>query len=383
MIEFRQAMPICDKWVYFDHAAVGPLPKPTNQAIAKWSRQASEEGDTVWPQWNRGVNQTRHTAARLINADRDEVALVNSTTQGIGLVAEGYPWKPGDNIVTLANEFPSNLYPWMNLQDRGVELRMVPTDPDGRPNLNRVLEACDKNTRIVSVSWIGFATGFRINLSQWVSAVHQKGPLFFLDAIQGLGVFPLDVKSTPIDFLAADGHKWMLGPEGAGIFYLRKEHLNRLRPIGVGWNSVVHCYDFAKIQFDLKPSASRYEGGTMNAVGFLALNASLQLLEQQGLSYHRSAIAERVLQVGDHAVSRLAQLGAHITTLRAPGHESGIIAFQLDGQDHDRIRTACLENGIVLSYRNGSLRISPHGYNHETDVDRLITILAEQLGGPA
>ena len=376
---FRQLMPITDRWAYFDHAAVGPLPRPAAEVVSEWSREASLEGDTVWPQWNRATNDARKVAAELTGADDDEIALVPSTTAGISLVAEGYPWRPGDNVVTLANEFPSNLYPWMNLEARGVETRQVETLPDGRVDIDRILAACDERTRIVSVSWIGFASGFRIELEKLVDAVHQRGAHFFLDAIQGIGVFPLDVRQVPIDFWAADGHKWMLGPEGAGLFYVRRKHLNLLRPVGVGWNSVVHCFDFSKIELDLKPSAARYEGGTMNNVGFAALGASLKLLQAHGLSSTSSPIRDRVLEVTDYATDRLREVGAEVITIREPNHKSGIVSFKLADQDLAAVRNTCLQHKVVLSHRNGCLRISPHGYNNEEEVDRLIEILKHKI----
>lgn len=378
MADFRQLMPICQNWIYFDHAAVGPLPRPTADRISKWCQQATEQGDTVWPEWNRGVQQTRRTAASLIHADAGEVALVNSTTQGISLVAEGYPWQPGDNVVTLANEFPSNLYPWMNLADRGVETRRVAVDDDGQPNLDRVLDACDEHTRIVSLSWIGFVSGYRLDLHRWAEAIHSRGALFFLDAIQGMGVFPMDVQSVPVDFFAADGHKWMLGPEGAGIFYLRQEHLDRLRPVGVGWNSVVHCFDFDHVELNLKPSAARYEGGTMNSVGFLALGASLEVLADQGLAHNSMAIADRVLDVREYAAEELTKLGAHVRNQYERCHQSGILSFQLPEANHQALRETCLEQGVVLSHRGGCLRISPHAYNTPSDIDRLVSILKQR-----
>ncbi len=372
---FRELMPITKKWAYFDHAAVGPLPQPSADVISQWCTEATNEGDTVWPDWNRSVNETRTTSARLIGADPDEIALVPNTTAGISLVAEGMPWKPGDNIVTLANEFPSNLYPWMHLKERGVETRMVEVE-NGRVDLDRILNACDDRTRIVSCSWIGFASGFRIDLAKFVDAVHARGALFFLDAIQGVGVFPLNVRDVPIDFLAADGHKWMLGPEGAGIFYVRKQHLDLLRPIGVGWYSVVHCFDFSKIKLDLKPAAARYEGGTMNAVGFMALNRSLKLLEQVGLTSRDSKIATRIIEITDYACERLRTIGADVLNIREPGHQSGIVSFQLQDRDLNAVRKQCLDHGIVLSFRNGCLRISPHAYNNEAEVDQLIECLS-------
>jgi selenocysteine lyase/cysteine desulfurase len=373
--DFRQAMPVSRKWAYFDHAAVAPLPSATADAIHTWCTQATEEGDAVWPSWNRGVGKARTLAAEMINAEEAEIALVPSTTAGISLVAEGFPWREGDNVVTLANEFPSNLYPWMNQRFRSVETRRVTVPPDGRVDLDRVLAACDHRTRIVSLSWIGFASGYRLDLPKFVDAVHQRGPYFFLDAIQGLGVFPLDVRQVPVDFLAADGHKWMLGPEGAGIFYLRQQHLDLLRPIGVGWNSVKHRYDFSKVDLDLQATAARYEGGTQNMAGFLGLAASLSLLRDLGLRYDRSPLSTRIIALNNYACERLRARGATIVSPCGTSHQSGILSFQLPGCDHDAIRTQCLQQGVILSHRGGCLRMSPHAYNNEADVDRLIELL--------
>ena len=173
----------------------------------------------------------------------------------------------GDNVVTLDNEFPSNAYPWMNLASRGVDTRRVPTDR-GRVDLARVEAACDRRTRIIAISWVGYLSGWQSNLDAFVELARRHRALLFVDAIQGLGVFPLDVKATPIDFLAADGHKWLLGPEGAGLFYLRREHLNLLRPIGVGWHSVEHATDYGHIELKLKASRRSLRRGDAKHVGF-------------------------------------------------------------------------------------------------------------------
>ena len=167
----------------------------------------------------------------MINADPDEIAFIGNTTAGIGLVAEGFPWSDGDNVVTLANEFPSNLYPWMNLSTRGVETRRVQVD-NGIPDLNQLDAACDQRTRIITVSWVGYASGYRLHVADVAEIARKHNALFFLDAIQGLGVFPLDVHAAGVDFLAADGHKWLIGPEGAGITFIAKKHLDLLRPLG-------------------------------------------------------------------------------------------------------------------------------------------------------
>jgi len=366
----RAEMPVAERWAYFDHAAVAPVTTAAAAAMRKWCDEVLNDGDTRWPEWSRGVEATRDAAARLVGADRDEIALVPNTTAGISLVAEGLNWRPGENAVTLADEFPSNVYPWLNLASRGVETRRVPTD-NGRLDLDALAAACDAQTRIVSVSWVGYATGYRHDVERIAQLAHERGALVMLDAIQGLGAFPLDVEKMPIDFLAADGHKWMLGPEGAGIVYIRRRHLDRLRPLGVGWHSVVHVSDYTRIELNLRPSAARYEGGSQNMVGMLGLGASLDLLLELG----GEAIAAAIFDVTDRACERLEQIGATIVSDRRPEHRSGIVAFELSGRDPLAVKKHCLAQHVVLSCRAGRLRISPHAYNNEEDVERLVEAL--------
>ncbi|MCA9246227.1 MAG: aminotransferase class V-fold PLP-dependent enzyme [Planctomycetales bacterium] len=347
------------------------MPEPTRAALAEFIQQAAADGVTAWPTWNRRLNHVRRLGAELLRADVDEVALIRNTTEGISLVAEGFPWQPGDNVVTLADEFPSNVYPWLNLKSRGVETRRLATD-GGAISLQALRDACDERTRIVTLSWVNYATGYRHDLNAIAELVHQQGALLFVDAIQGLGVYPLDVRATPIDFLAADGHKWMLGPEGAGLFYVRREHLDRLRAIGVGWHSVVHSQDFQHIALDLKPAASRYEGGSQTMIGMTGFGASLELL----LAYGADRIERRLLDYTDMACEQLQSIGAQVASHRDGTCRSGIVAFELPGQDPATIRERCLEAAVVVNVRGGRLRISPHAYNNEDDLDRLIAALA-------
>lgn len=369
--EFRRQMPIVERFAYFDHAAVSPLPLTARAAIENWVRQASDEGDTAWPAWSKRLEQVRATAAYMMGARPEEVALIRSTTEGINLVAEGYPWQPGDNVVTLADEFPSNLYPWMNLASRGVETRLVKTDA-GRVDPQRLADACDSRTRIVSTSWVGFSSGWRNDVAALARVAHDRGALFFLDAIQGLGVFPLDVQAADVDFLAADGHKWLLGPEGAGLFYIKHSLLDTLRPLGVGWSSVQNSHDYSHIELRLKPTAARYEGGTMNTAGFLALGASLDLLMQYG----QASIAERILEITDFACQRLTEVGAVVTSPRDAGHRSGIVSFEMPGREPQAVRLKCIAQNVILSCRLGRLRLAAHAYNNRDDVERLVAALA-------
>jgi selenocysteine lyase/cysteine desulfurase len=367
---FREQMPVARKWAYFDHAAVAPLPEPVRQAMLSWTNSMSETGVADWPRFRKTVEIARKHAAELLNAQPAEIALIHSTTEGINLVAEGVPWKPGDNVVTLASEFPSNLYPWMNLRDRGVEVRQVGTTSE-RTDLAKIAEACDARTRILSISWVGYATGWRNDLAAVAEIAHRAGAKLFVDAIQGLGVYPLDVEQIPVDFLAADGHKWLLGPEGAGIFYVRGEHLDWLRPLGLGWNSVAHAGDFANTSLNLKPNAGRYEGGTSNMVGIAGLTAALELLGDYGTP----AIAGRILEVTDALIEQLQKIGATIASAMESEHRSGILAVTLPEGDPQTIKRKLLEEGVVVNCRHGRLRVSPHVYNNGEDIEKLIAAL--------
>ncbi len=220
-----------------------------------------------WPEWEQRLEAIRDQVARLINADRDEIAFVNSTTHGIGLVAEGFPWRPGDSVVTAAEEYPSNIYPWMNLASRGVDLRLVPSR-DGRiwvDDLAAAIDALDpgpddqpRRVRLAASA----TTSMR-----WPSSAGQRGVALFVDAIQGLGPLRIDVRRTPIDFLAADGHKWLLGPEGAGLLYVRRDWIDRLRPIGVGWHSVVGSYNSPRNRLPAQAQRRALGGGLVQHAG--------------------------------------------------------------------------------------------------------------------
>ena len=365
--DFRRQMPVVDRWAYFDHAAVAPLSAPARDAITAWTAEAAAEGDAVYPRWRHRVEEIRRSLAKLLSADAAEIALLHSTTAGINVVAEGFPWRAGDNIVTLANEFPSNLYPWMNQAWQGVEVRRV-APAGARIDLDALAAACDERTRIVSVSWVGYASGWRLDLAAAAEIAHARGALLFVDAIQGLGVFPLDLSAIPIDFLAADGHKWLLGPEGAAVFFVRRKHLDLLRPTGVGWHSVANPADFSRVELNFRSSAARYEGGSPNIAGFMGFGASLDLLMEIGAD----RLAARILEITDLACTQLQSAGAMIESDRDGDHRSGIVLFDLPGKDPVSVRERCLERGVVLSCRAGRLRISPHGYTTSEDIERLI-----------
>ncbi len=362
----KAEFPVTEQWAYFDHAAVSPLPKRSGDMMRAWIDEQERNGVVHWSTWERKLEIIRRDLAQLIHAEPDEIAFVNSTTHGIGLIAEGFPWRDGDQVVTAEEEYPSNIYPWMNLADRGVSLRTVPSR-DGRIWVEDLAAAMDERTRVLTISHVEFASGFRNDLDAIGELCRSRGAALFVDAIQGLGPLTIDVRRTPIDFLCADGHKWLLGPEGAGVLYVRRDWIERLRPLGVGWHSVVTSYNTPKIDFRLKPNAQRWEGGTFNMPGLLAFGASVSLLKELGPEAVSSRILERAEAVRETARSA----GWTIRGSTRPEDLSGIVALEKPGVDPDRFARRMRERGIALSSRRGNVRVSPHFYNSDDDLDRL------------
>lgn len=358
--------PVARRWAYFDHAALGPLPRRAGEAIRRWAVEHEDHGVVGWPEQDRKLEATRTRLARLLNADLDELAFVANTTQGIGLIAEGFPWREGDNVVSAAEEYPSNVYPWLNLADRGVSLRTVPVR-DGRIWVEDLDAAIDARTRVLAISHVAYASGFRNDLEALVALCRGRGVALFVDVIQGLGPFTVDVKRTPIDFLASNGQKWLLGPEGTGFLYVRREWFDRLRVLNVGSHSVVGSFYADPSQIVLRPDARRWEGGARNTAGLHALGASLELLLEIG----PSAVSARILDRAEAVRERAASAGWAVHGSSRPADRSGIVSITRAGVDPDAFARTMRERGVVVSSRAGRVRISPHVYTNADDLDRL------------
>jgi cysteine desulfurase/selenocysteine lyase len=371
---WRDRMPITSEWAYFDHAAVAPLSLPAAQASHNFADQAAEFGDTVWPQWAAKVEHLRTLMAQLLGCDSAEVCMVPNTTTGINLVAEGWPWRPGDNVIVPEGEFPSNLFPWQNQQSRGVEVRVVPRRGD-EILVEDLIARVDDATRIISVSWVGYASGFRLDIDALVQAAHSRGVFVFLDAIQGLGMYPLDLSKTPVDFLAADGHKWLLGAEGAGIAMIRAEHLDRLRCGNVGWSSVKNAYNYGAPSFELRDDARRFEAGSANMIGTAALTASLEMFSQVREHHGDDAIASRVIGLTESLDELLRAEGAITRLPKSPANRSGILTFTVPGVEPAEVRRRAFEQKVVVSCRDGGVRASIHVYNDADDLARLVDVV--------
>jgi cysteine desulfurase/selenocysteine lyase len=369
-----EKFPVTRRWAFLDHAAVAPLSGPARQAIVAWAADMAENGDAYLERWIKRVEEVRSSAGRLLGADPRDLAFIKNTSEGICFVAEGFPWQPGDNIVTAAEEYPANLYPWMNLAGRGVETRLAPSR-GCRLEIDDIFHLVDARTRVISLSFVEYASGFRNDLEAIGARCRQRGIYFFVDAIQGLGVLSLDVSRLPIDFLAADGHKWLLGPEGAGLFYIRRDLVDLLHPISIGWKSVLNAADFSRTEFRLRPHAGRWESGTLNVGGISGLGASIDLLLEHGLPH----VTDQVLNLTDYLCARLARSGIEIASSRLEKERSGIVSLVCPAAALEPCLKSCREAGIILNQRAGRLRASPHFYNSQDDIDRLIDRLEHVL----
>jgi len=374
--ELRDEFPATRELVYLNHAAVAPLSARARDRICEWADDMARRGNVAEGRWYGEIEKVRAQSAALIGADPAEIALLKNTSEGLSLVAEGLDFAPGDNVVTVANEFPSNLYPWLHLAGRGVETRRVAPQDQGRVSLDDLDAAIDARTRLLSISFVQYGSGFRMDLAQVGRLCRDRGVLFCVDAIQGLGVFPVDVEAMQIDFLSADGHKWLVGPEGAAIVYVRREHLDRLRPTCVGWRSVANSGDFSSSELRLAETAIRFECGSMYVAGIVGLGGSLELLAEVG----PDEVQRRIRGGTDLLVDRLSEIGADVYSPRGEGEWSGIVSFSFDGEDPKRLKKACLDRGVVISYREGRLRASPHCYNNEQDIEALIAALEWVVG---
>lgn len=368
--ELRAQFPITRNYNFQNHAAVAPLSKPAADALAGYAHELAEAA-YLRGTYYRAADRVRQQVARLLNASPSEITFVKSTCEGINYVANGIPWVTGDNIVTTSMEFAANVYPWMNLEQRGVSLKRIPAE-EGRIPFDRIVSAIDKRTRIVSLSAVQWSNGFRMDLTRVGELCRERGVLFFVDAIQALGVHPIDVRAMNIDFLSAGGHKWLLSPEGVGVYYCRQELTEHLRPSEVGYMCMKHGYEAVEPRMDFHNDARRFDSGVYNLAGICALGASLELLLEAGIDQ----VQFRVKHLTDTLVAGLRRRGWKVHSPRTASEWSGIVSFSSDKHDVDALRKHLRgEFKIVLANRLGRLRSSPHFYNTEDEIQQVVDAL--------
>ncbi|MBS1812288.1 MAG: aminotransferase class V-fold PLP-dependent enzyme [Acidobacteria bacterium] len=369
--EFRQLFPVTKNHIYLNHAAVAPISTPVFEAMQRYTRDLLDHGLVHWREWADEVEKVRGLAAQLINASPQEVAFVANTSTGLSFVANGIDWRVGDNVVTADCEFPSNQQPWIRLQKAfGVELRQA-RERDGRLDTQEILSLIDHRTRVVTLSFVEFASGYRNDLETIGRYCREREVLFVVDAIQGLGALRLDVQKCCVDALSADAHKFLLGPDGVAIFYLSARLLDRIAPTVVGWTSVKQAFDFGRQDKDWADGARRFEPGALNTAGIVGLGASIELMLKVG----QEVIERFVLSLTDYLAERLNEIGYQVVSSRREGESSAIVCCRHERYSADDLYDLLNVRNIITTPRVGRLRISPHFYNTQEEIDDLIAAL--------
>jgi selenocysteine lyase/cysteine desulfurase len=343
------------------------------EAVARFAQANGTRGAADYPEWLRTEARLRGHLAKLINArSPGDIALTKSTSEGLSIIAAGLDWRPGDNVVGIAQEFPSNRIVWESLADQGVEYRRLDLGAAGEPELG-INALCDERTRLIAVSSVQYARGLRLDLVRLAACARSRGILLCVDGIQGLGAVPFDLERHPADFVVADGHKWMLGPEGLALLYVRPEIRPRLRLFQYGWHMVAHPGDFERKDWSPSPTATRFECGSPNMLGIYGLEASLSLLLEIGIPTVHAAIEERV----ERLVEMVDRYGFELLTPRDPARRAGILTFRVPGVDQQALHQALMQRGVICAQRGGGIRYSPHFYTQETVLERAVAIAAE------
>lgn len=376
-LETRSLFPVAETCAYLNHAAVSPLATPTRRAMEDLLAALNGKNARDWQARFTRLEEIRALVARFVGASPAEIAFTKNTSEGLAIVAEGLDWRPGDRVVSFDCEFPANLYPWLALRPRGVQVELLPQA--AICDLDRLRTAC-RSARLLAISFVQYLSGLRADLRAIGAICRETDTVLVVDGIQGLGAFPLDVKACGIHALAAGSHKWLMGPEGAGLLFLDQDFLSQVQPREVGWLSVAAWDDFdaalvpARDQAALswRTDASRYECGMRNSLGIYGLGASIEILKSVGTE----AIADHILALGDHLARGLRSRGYDLLLpSERPEHRSGINSFRPRRQSAGELVTQLEAVGVICAQRGEYVRVAPHVYNNIEDVDRLLSLL--------
>lgn len=360
---YRDQFPVAQNLVYLNHAAVAPLVRPAAEAMKWLADDALFHGSNHYDQWLAAYDGLRRSTARLIDGDADEIAIVKNTSEGIATVVQGIDWRSGDRIVAFEEEFPANYLPWKKLEERGVRITWLSIhDP-----LDKV-DAAARGARLLAISFVNYLSGHRVDLEAVGEICRTHGCFFFVDAIQGLGAFPLSVRRAHVHALAADGHKWLLGPEGCGVLYVRRDVQDQVQPVELGWTNFAHYADYSARDLTLRPDAGRYECGTLNTIGIFGLRAAIDFLLEVGVERIAPVVQDLADRIADGVLSK----GYEVLAARSAHTGAGIVSFRKDGVDARQIVRILRDRNIIAAPRQGWVRVSPHFYVGTDGVDRLL-----------
>lgn len=351
---------------YLNHAAVGPWPRRTAQAVAGFAQQNMTRGAEDYPAWLEVERTLRQRLSRLINAgDPEDIALVKNTSEGLSIISQGLDWLNGEQVIGLAGDFCSNQMPWEALKERGVSYRAIKAlrtpDPEGA-----LIAAMTDKTRLLAISTVHFATGYRFDMPRLADACRTRGILLSVDAIQSLGAIPFDLAEIPADFVTSGGHKWLLSPEGLGFLYCRPDLREQLSLHQFGWAMRESPYAFESDSWAPASSARRFEAGTPNMMGIHAMEASLSLFEEVGMDSVQDRLAENV-QFLETELDKIPQ--TEIITPRDPEKRAGILSFRHTGSDNAALHAELMRSRVICAARAGGVRLAPHFYTQRSTLE--------------
>jgi selenocysteine lyase/cysteine desulfurase len=369
--QWRLEFPITGHVTHFNHAGVSPVSRRVVATVTAFIDEATIVDAAVQRRWEARTEAVRANFARLVGARQEEIAFVKNTSEGLSLVAAGLDWHKGDTVIAVDGEYPSNVYPWFGLRRWGVEARLV-RPVHGRVRVEDVQALADERTRVVSVSFVDWNTGARTDLRPIGEFCRRRGILFCVDGIQGVGAIALDVERECIDCLAVGGHKWLLAPEGCGCLFISRRVIDRMQSVLHGWKSVRDADVYLPYHFDPRPDAAKFEPGSPSVLSTYALGAAIDVLLEIGVDQ----IERRLYELTDRLAAGLRRRGAELVSPWGEGERSGIVVFRL-GDDPQRLWAGLTQRGFVVRVRSGGIRVAPHFYNNEDDIDRLLAAVDE------
>jgi selenocysteine lyase/cysteine desulfurase len=351
--------------IYMNHAAVAPLSFRVRDAVDRYQTRRALKGIEPYPWIMKTVQETRELLAQMIHARADQMAFVMNTSDGLNIIAQGLDWKPGDRVLLNDLEFPANAYPFLNLRMQGVGIDIIPTK-HFKVTPQDIADHLTARTKLVALSHVQFATGAKADLTSIGKLCRDRNILFAVDTIQSLPHCSIDVERDNIDFLSNGSHKWMMSGEGAGFIYAGNRAIERIHQASLGWTSIDNPFDFTLRPDELRSGAARFENGTLNFAGITALNASLKFFFEYGLK----GIERNVLDLSGYLINRLEQRGVEVITPKDEREHAGIISFNFP--EAEKVFERLHKQNIIISLRQGRLRVSPHYYNTEEEIKKLM-----------
>ncbi len=371
--EARKLFPVTENQLYFNHAACSPFSVRVEKVLLDYMKNRVKYRIDDYQGIAEVANRLRGMLGKLMNAPADRIALTSNTTHGLNVIATGFPWESGDEILVNTMEFPANVYPFLNLEKRGVTLSRFSTG-DGRVTVRDVEAHITPKTKMLTLSYVQYLNGYRADLRAIGTLCKERDIYFVVDGIQGVGAFPMDVQGWHIDALAGGGQKWMMSPKGTGYLYLTEELQSKIDMSYLGWLSVEVPFDFHNYHQALDSSAQRFELATANAMGIFGMHAAVELLLEVGIS----KISEHILDITGYLREHLQNIGCEILTPFEDSERAGILLFSLGSETRNKkVFKKLLEKKITISLREGKLRVSPHFYNTRDDMDQFLNILQQ------